>query len=164
MRKQAFLIVVALAVACASRPQKLAGTYAIVVDPGAERMSTSVVSALTSQLNLAASPAEADAVIILRRGTTDAHLVYEIRRGDEIIVSTDPGNGMNLRNDVRSIKGDLEWDRREEAAQQGDPYRMNEEELQPSSASTSDMAMLSAKRTRVRRVTDMIVYDLRTKL
>jgi hypothetical protein len=165
MRRLAFAaLLLPIFVACASAPHKLAGRYAIVADPRVEAMNADVIRALTQRVNLAASPAEADAVIVLQRGATDAHLRYEIRRGNEVIVSTDPAMVVNLRNDTRSVKENLEWDRREDSARYGDPYRMSQEEFRPRTAFNGDMALRSARRNTVRRISDMIVYDLRTKL
>ena len=160
------LLILPLALACASQPGKLSGTYAIVVDPSLRSrvLQESVATTLTQRLNIAASTADADAVIVLKRGRTDGDLAYEIRRGGEIIAAAEPTSTVQVRGDQRSIKEHLEAQRREEKARFGSPDPRIRESFRPPTAFNSDMARRDAARETVRHIAEMIVYDLRTKL
>ncbi|HVE72098.1 MAG TPA: hypothetical protein VNI54_12080 [Thermoanaerobaculia bacterium] len=160
------LLLLPLALACASQPKKLAGKYAIVVEPWLESRQSArdLTAALTNRLNVAASPAEADAVILLKRGRTDADIAYEIRRGNESIVSTEPTSTVQVRGDQRSVKETLEWQRREEEARWGVPVPKNQESFRPPTALESRSGYRSAQWKSAHRIAEMIVYDLRTRL
>ena len=172
MRRALFAVLLPLlVVACASQPKKLSGRYALEVDPWLasyqspyrSNLHERVTASLQQRLNLAASASDADAVIVLKRGATDADLAYEIRRRGAVVVSTQPTNAFIGRGDTRSIAENLEWQRRQDAARFGDPLRRYPENFRPSTANT-DMAMLEAYRSQARHIAEMIVYDLRTKL
>ena len=171
MRRQILALLLPLVVvACASQPKKLTGRYAIELDPWlashptpyANSLHERIAATLQERLTLAPSAADADAVIVLKRGRTNADLVYEIRRGNEVVVSTQPS--MLLRGDRRSVAENLEWERRQDAARFGDPLRRYPDTFRPTTAANYDMAMLEAYRSQARHIADMIVYDLRTKL
>lgn len=86
-----------LLIGCASRPNQVRGDYAIVLDPALDPRDTVgdlptlhhlVSAALTKRLQLARTIADADAVILLKPGDTPGQLVYEIRRGETLVVSS----------------------------------------------------------------------------
>jgi hypothetical protein len=172
MRRQIFaLLLPLLVVACASQPKKLSGRYAIEVDPELASHYSSygtslherVTESLGQRLNLTANAADADAVIVLKRGNTYGYLAYEIRRGGDVVVSTQPST-LIVRGDTRSVAENLEWQRRQDAARFGDPVRRYPDTFRPTTAANYDMALLEAYRSQARHIAEMIVYDLRTKL
>lgn len=89
-----------LLVACASQPpqqQKLAGRYAVVLDPaldsedalrGQSQLHKAVRASLTQRLELAPTVAEADTVIVLKPSRATDRLPYEIRRGGQVLLSS----------------------------------------------------------------------------
>ncbi len=168
MRRQIFaLLLPLLVVACASQPQKLSGRYAIEVDPWlashnaqGRNVHERVIASLRQSLNLSPSAADADALIVLKRGATDGDLAYEIRRDGQVVVSTQPTNAFITRGDTRSVAENLEWQRRQDAARFGDPTHRYPENFRPSTENP-DMARLDAYRSQARRIAEMIVYDLR---
>jgi hypothetical protein len=99
MRKFAIAAVLPiLLAACASQPpKKLAGSYAVVLDPeldsrdalrGQPLLHQAVRASLTRRLELAPAVAEADTVIVLKPSRATDRLPYEIRRGDKVVLSS----------------------------------------------------------------------------
>jgi hypothetical protein len=87
-----------LLVACASRPNQVRGEYAIVLDPqldprtnvgGLPLLHEIVSAALTKRLHITPKVTDADAVILLKPGTTPGQLAYEIRRGETTVASSE---------------------------------------------------------------------------
>ena len=124
------VLVPLLLAACASQPPQTAGhdhvsgKYAIVLDPeldrrqsvhGVQLLHYSVRAALQQRLKLADSPATADAVILLKPGTTPDRLQYDILRGGRTI-SRSARIPMIVPGSERSIGEQLEAQRNREYA------------------------------------------------
>jgi hypothetical protein len=159
------LLLLPLALACASQPKKLKGSYAVVVDPSlSPAYAEALTTALDQRLDISATPAAADALIVLRRGTTDADIAYEILRDSRLVVSKEPTSTVQVRGSQRSIQETLEWERRQDDARFGTSTSnlRSQDSFRPATAFNPDIAAKSRERGKVRRVADMIAYDLRT--
>ncbi|HUR81477.1 MAG TPA: hypothetical protein VM733_11975 [Thermoanaerobaculia bacterium] len=155
-------------VACASRPQKPAGRYAIVLDPqltakrtvrGVTPLHHSVREALTQRLNVVANPADADAVIVLEPAPY-GRLAYEIRRGDTVVAQSDPMVIPSRVTDRDTIGEQLEAQRRDEKVREERSTPLpHADPLRPHVADF-DIGGPSPTHAEAVRIAEQIVYDL----
>ena len=163
MRKLILLAVVGfLAVACASRPQKLAGTYAIVVDPDVrigwgESLPQSVESALKNRLELTADSANADAVIVLKRAPQPGWLEYEIHRAGALVATGVPGTRTAGRQ--TATRREYENQRAYEAVRENREPLSPKERLRPP-IMEPEASTMTAQRIKATQIADEIVLKL----